>query len=214
MKEINVRVTYLEELLGTASANPEIHRDFVASKAPDAKSIEEEVEAIGVSEVTEKAMSVFPRLEDGTPFTYDYQWRGFFKDSCGMLRRATGYKSGKLTAYKKTIDGLVFVRPRKIRLVIPEGLEMGECQRPLRASTPQGERVALAHSETVPEGTTQTFVITVLRDDLLSYVKEWLDYGFLHGTGQWRNSGKGRFVWDELDENGKVIGGNAKITRK
>lgn len=25
---------------------------------------------------------------------------------------------------------------------------------------------------------------------------------------QWRNSGKGRFVWDLLDENGAVIGGN------
>lgn len=39
-------------------------------------------------------------------------------------------------------------------------------------------------------------------------MRECLDYGKLRGLGQWRNSGKGRFVWDLLDENGRVIGGN------
>lgn len=208
MKRIKVKVTYVEELLGTASANKELHSEFIASKAPDAPSREEEVAALGAEEVTEKAMTVFPRLEDGTPFTWDYQWKGFFKDSCGMLRRADGTKSAKLRAYKKEIDGLVFVTPRKVPLVLPEGGEVGECQRPLRASTAQGERIALAHSETVPAGTTQEFEVTVLRDELEDYVHEWLDYGILHGTGQWRNSGKGRYVYDLLDSEGNVIGGN------
>lgn len=209
MKELKVRVTYIEELLGTASANPEIHSEFIASKAPDAPSREEEVASLGVEEVTEKAMTVFPRLDDGTPFTWDYQWKGFFKDSCGMLRRGTGFKSCKLTAFKKVIDGLIFIKPRKVILTLPEGGKIGECQRPLRASTAQGERIALAHSETVPIGTTQEFTVTVLKDDLLPLVREWLDYGILHGTGQWRNSGAGRFYWEELDSKGKTIGGNA-----
>lgn len=139
-------------------------------------------------------MTVFPRMEDGRPFTYDYQWKGFFKDSCGMLRRADKTRSKGLKAYKKEIDGLVFVSPRHIPLVLPEGATIGECQRPLRAQTAQGERVALAHSETVPAGTTQTFQVHVLRDDLMPLVLEWLAYGRLHGTGQWRNSGKGRFT--------------------
>lgn len=39
--EIKIRITFLEELLGTASANPDIHREYIASKAPDAESIEE-----------------------------------------------------------------------------------------------------------------------------------------------------------------------------
>lgn len=205
---MKVRVTYMEELLGTASANPEIHSEFIASKAPDAPSREEEVASLGAEAVEEKSMTVFPRLEDGTPFNWDYQWKGFFKDSCGMLRRGTGFKSAKLTAFKKVIDGLVFVRGRKIPLNLPEGGEIGECQRPLRASTAQGERIALAHSETVPAGTTQEFTVMVLKDDLLGYVREWLDYGSLHGTGQWRNSGAGRFFWEELDKDGNVIGGN------
>lgn len=210
MKELNVRITYMEELLGTASSNKELHSEFIASKAPDAKSRAEEVAAIGVDAAEEKDMTVFPRLEDGTPFTYDYQWKGFFKESCGMLRRGTGYKSGKLTAFKKVIDGLVFVAPRKVRLVLPEGGEIGELQRPLRASTAQGERIALAHSETVPAGTKQEFKIKLLKDDLAPLVREWLDYGSLHGTGQWRNSSKGIFYWEELDEKGNVIGGNYK----
>ena len=29
-------------------------------------------------------------------------------------------------------------------------------------------------------------------------IHEWLDYGKLHGTGQWRNSGKGRFTVEYL----------------
>lgn len=146
-------------------------------------------------------MTVFPRMEDGQPFTYDYQWKGFFKDSCGMLRRADKTRSKSLKAYKKEIDGLVFVSPRHIPLVLPEGATIGECQRPLRAQTAQGERVALAHSETVPAGTTQTFQVHVLRDDLMPLVLEWLAYGRLHGTGQWRNSGKGRFthVWHDVE---------------
>lgn len=200
MKKLKCKVTYIEPLLGTASANPELHSTYIASKAPDAASIEDEVAAIGAEAVEVRAMTVFPRMDDGTPFTYDYQWKGFFKESCAMLRRADGYRSKKLTAFKKVIDGLVFVTPRKIALVLPEGAEVSEMQRPLRASTPQGERVALAHSEVVPEGTTQTLTIQILKDDLEPLVREWMEYGELHGTGQWRNASWGRFETEWLED--------------
>jgi hypothetical protein len=52
------------------------------------------------------------------------------------------------------------------------------------------------------------FEIKLLIEDTADLIREWLDYGELHGLGQWRNSGKGSFVWEELDENGNVIGGN------
>lgn len=193
----SIEITFIEEVLGTASANPDIHGEFIASKAPDAPSREEEIAAIGADEVERKAMTVFPR-EDGKPFVWDYQFKGYFKDSCGMLRRADDAISKNLKAYKKEIDGLIFISPRKVMLEMPEGGEVGECQRPLRASTAQGERIALAHSETVPEGTKCTFEIEMLSEKLWPYVVEWLDYGRLHGFGQWRNSGKGRFTWREL----------------
>lgn len=205
MQKLNIEVEYIDELLGTASANPELHEEFIASKAPDAQSIADEVASIGVEEAVNKAMTVFPRFEDGTPFTWDYQWKGYFKDCCGMLRRADGTKSKTLKAYKKEIDGLVFPEPRKIALKLPEGGEIGSCQRPLRASTAQGDRVALANSETVPAGTKQEFSIVVFRDALVPLILEWMEYGKYHGTGQWRNSGKGRFVCRVKDEAGKEI---------
>lgn len=126
-----------------------------------------------------------------------------------MLRRAgSSYKSSKLRAYKKEIDGLVFVKPRKVKLILPEGGQIGELQRPLRASTPSGERIALAHSELVPEGTMQKFKVLLLKDELEAYIKEWLEYGELHGTGQWRNAGYGSFVHTAFDENGDVLWSN------
>ena len=47
MKKLKVRLTFLEEILGTASADPEIHETFIASNAPDAPTRKEEIEAIG-----------------------------------------------------------------------------------------------------------------------------------------------------------------------
>jgi len=196
MKQIKVKLTFTEEVLGTSSNNPEIHSEYIASKAPDAMSRTEEVEALGVEEVVEKSMTIFPKLEDGTPFLWDYQIKGFFKDTCSALRKVTDTKSSKLKAFKKEIDGLVFIEERKIPF--HNFGTIGECQRPLRAQTAQGERIALAHSETVQAESYIEFTVTCLKDDLIGYVKEWFDYGKYRGIGQWRNASKGRFIWEEV----------------
>ena len=195
MEEIKVRITFIEELLGTASNNPDIHAEYIASKAKDAPSLKEEVEAIGAEAVEEKSMTVFPK-ENGKPFIWDYQIKGFFKDACGVLKKVKGKHSAGIKAYKKEIDGLVFVFARKIPIM--KYGTIGECQRPLRGQTAQGERIALAHSETVPAGSYIEFTVQCLKDDLMDAVREWLDYGMLRGLGQWRNSGKGRFTWEEI----------------
>ncbi len=191
--KIPITITFTEELLGTSPADPLIHSEFIASKAPDAKKRkEEEIAQLGAEEIEMRNMSVFPR-ERGQPFLYDYQVKGFLKDACGCLARVPGTKSAALKAYRKIIDGTIFVFPRKIFI---EGKgEIGDCQRPLRASGPQGERVALAHSETVPAGSQIEFVIELLDESKWPAVKEWLDYGRLRGIGHWRNSGKGRFTY-------------------
>lgn len=194
--EIKVKLTLTEEALGMMPTDKELHETYIASKAPDAATIEEEVAAVGVGGVVEKTMTVFPKLADGTPFVWDYQIRGFFKDAIGMLRRIKTYKCAKLTSYKKVVDGLVFIRERRIPINLSG--PMGDCQRPLRADTMQGPRVALAHSETVPEGSTMEFTILLLDDSLEDAIRECLDYGQLRGLAQWRNSGKGRFIWEEI----------------
>lgn len=199
MKNIKIKVTLTEELLGTASNDPEIQREFIASKSPDAKTVEEEVAAVGVDSVVEKGMTVFPRGEDGQPIIYDYQIKGFFKDACGSLARVPDTRSNKQKAYRKVIDGLVFPQPRMIKLNLPEGGKMGNCQRPLRAQTAQGERIALANSESLPVGTWFECEIKLLDDGLEKLLLEWLDYGQLRGLGQWRNSGKGRFSFEVVE---------------
>ena len=208
MKEMKVRITLEEEMLGMSPSDPEIYRNYIANSAPDAPSIEEEVASVGIEEVLDKAKTVFPKDENGNPFMWNYQWKGFFKDACGMLSKVAGKdengkkiktanESCKLTAYKKVIDGLIFVFPRKIPIVF-DG-EIGSCQRPLRAQTAQGERIALANSETIPAGATMELTIKMLSDDHEKVVKEWLDYGALRGLGQWRNSGKGLFTYEILE---------------
>lgn len=145
MRILQCKLTTIEAMLGTASNNKELHSEFIASHAPDAPSREEEIEAVGVEEVIEKGMTVFSRNKDGKPILWDYQIKGFFKDACGVLRKVKGTKSSKIKAYKKEIDGLIFVQERQIPVQTAE--EMGSCQRSLRANTPQGERVGLANSK-------------------------------------------------------------------
>ena len=193
MKEIKVKLTFTEPVLGTCPGDPDIYRAFVASNSPDAATMEDEVAAIGV---VEKGKTIFPKLDDGTPFFYDYQIKGFFKDTCGGLRKVKGTTSSGVKAFKKEIDKLIFVEHRTIPILF-DG-EMGECCRPLRAQTMQGERVSLALSEQIPAGATCEFTVVCLCDDHEKAVREWLDYGRFSGIGQWRNSGKGRFRWEEI----------------
>jgi len=197
MKELKVKLTFIEPILGSANSNKDIHSEFIASKAPDAPSREEEVEALGADEVEKKEMTVFPRTEDGTPCFWNYQIRGFFKHACGMLRLIKDTKSSKIKAYKKYIDGLVMVNERQIPITF-DG-EMGNLQRPLRGQTAQGERIALANSEMIPKGATVEFTVRVLMDDLIDTVREWLDYGQYNGLGQWRNASYGSFTWEEVE---------------
>ena len=100
--KLTVRVTFFEEVLGTCANDPEIHDNFIAHNAPDAPSRAEEIEALGTGEVIERGMTVFPRMEDKlTPFIWDYQIKGFFKDSCSALRSVQGSESKKIKADKR-----------------------------------------------------------------------------------------------------------------
>ena len=139
-------------------------------------------------------------MEDGTPYIYDYQIKGFLKEAGKALRTVTGTKSSKLKAYRQEIDNLIFVGPRRIPLWMPIDLDLTatDNQRPLRASTPQGERVALAHSEEAPAGTYIECTFSCMVDSDMELVKEWLDYGKWKGMGQWRNASFGRFDWEEI----------------
>ena len=204
MKILKCKATLIEEMLGTCSADPEIHKEYIASLAPDAPSKEEEVAALGVSEMVEKSMTVFPRLNDkpdGQPFIWDYQIKGTLKEATKALARVGGTAASGTKAYLKIINDLVFPAPRKIPINY-EGAEkgiVGNTQRPLRGQTAQGERIALANSQTVPAGATFDFEITLLEEKYEKLVREALDYTKFKGFLQWRNSGKGRVKIEILE---------------
>jgi len=191
--QYRVTLTFTEPLLGTAPMDADVYTNYIAEKKADLTPDELNDEVDSLNE--DKGVTGF-HAQDGRPFLYDYMIRGFFKDACGMLRRAQGTASSKLTAYKRIIDGLVFVDERRIFLELAEPLTTLE--RPLRAQTAQGERVAPAKSECAPAGATASFTVTVLDDKSVpeTTLCEWLDYGRRRGLGQWRNGGYGRFTYE------------------
>lgn len=191
----HVALTLTEDMLGTVPKDKEVYASYIASKTE--QDTNDELETVPDSSLEEKGWTGFHEL-NGCPLLYDYAIKGMLKSACGALRRVSGTKSSKLTAYKKIIDGLVFPQQRRILLRLPEGAELGVLERPLRASTPQGERVALARSDTAPAGTKIEFDLLVLGDKVVTkgHVEEWLGYGSLCGLGQWRSGGWGRFTYE------------------
>lgn len=197
MKDMKVRITFLRSVLGTLTGDKDLYRNYIGDKAPDAKTLEEEVAAIGVEGAVEKGKTFFPKNSEGKAFIYDYQIRGFFKSACSALSKVQGTIASNVKAFKKKIDTTIFVRDREN--VITGYTEITECQRPLRASTPQGERVSIAISEEIAEGAQVEFTVRCLIDGDVKLVEELLGYGQYNGLCQWRNSGHGSFSYEILD---------------
>ncbi len=198
---MKIRVTLTEEMLGTACQNVDVHKEFIASKSADCAKMEEELSALPAEELMEKAVTVLPRDTDGQPIVWDYQVKGFLKEAIGVLTELSDKEikvgKSKLSKYtfKRMVDNYIFVSPRKLRLSTGVG---PICTRPLRAETMKGERVSLASSETIPTGATFECEIETLAPALEDLIKNALNYGSKKGLGQWRNSGKGRFSWQEI----------------
>ena len=206
MKVFDCKIRLLQECLGTCPGDKDIYESFIASKAPEAADISEEIACYGVDAVAEKGKTIFLKDEEGHPFIWSYMIRGFLKQAAAACKQATGSKTAKsgLKAHKRKIDLGIFLpnSQRRLYWANPDGSlvtldEIGDCQRPLRADTAQGPRVSLANSETIPDGSVLSFRLYVTDDSLSDLVVEWLKYGCLNGLGQWRNSGKGSFVLEE-----------------
>lgn len=201
MKTKHYKAVFTEGLLATKPNDEKVHETYIASKREEGISSDElDAEARTLAEIErlEKGCTVFHRTADGTPMVWDYQIKGFLKDAIKALRRDPDSACAKLKNYKGVIDGSVFVKPRQIPLVLPDGETLGTCQRPLRAQTMQGERVALAQSEEAPAGTVITFEVLTLAPGLDKALDECWEYAQLRFMGAWRNSGKGTAIVEEI----------------
>lgn len=204
IKTKKYRATFLEGLLATNPNDSAVHETYVANKRAEGAAkdeIDAEAEALRRVENLEKGKTIFSRNSKGQPIIWDYQIKGYLKSAFKALRRDKSTDCSKMAAYRGVIDCNVFVSPRQIVLNIPEGETIGTCERPLRAETMQGPRVALASSEEAPAGTTiEFFVQTIGSDDMLEKaLTECWDYAQLSFLGAWRSSGKGKAIVECLD---------------
>lgn len=204
---MKIRITLTEDMLGTKAANKDVFADFIASKAPDGDLRKEELDTAEHRE--EAGTTIFHRdPATGQLMIWDYQVKGFLKEAGNIMRQAeedpgtdeaTGKKARKKWGNAKSkIDNFIFVFPRKI--ILGKAKPDDICERPLRAETMQGPRVSLARSEVVGSGTSFECEIRIFPGSPITeeMVRACLDYGALKGLGQWRNSGKGRFTWEEI----------------
>jgi hypothetical protein len=193
LKKLSIRLTFTEPLLGTVAMDKQLYSRYVASLAPE-KRTDDELETVPDLDDISRG---FHRDDAGRPLVYDYVVKGFFKDALSMLKRDSTSPAAAVKAHKKVIDGMVFVEPRRIPLVLPPGGEITWLERPLRAQTAQGERIALARSECAPAGTSLAFAVVLLGTEFgRDLLEECLAYGSFRGLGQWRNASYGRFDYE------------------
>ena len=55
---MKVRITMTEDMLGTLPGDPQIYKNYIASKAPDASTITDEIEAIGAAQVYDNKIKI------------------------------------------------------------------------------------------------------------------------------------------------------------
>jgi len=193
--DYKLTVVFLTEVLGSQSTG-QVASDFMAKRAGFAALPEDEVETI--EDALQQGTTVFHKDADGNPLLFDYQLRGFLKNAAQVLN---GRVTGNVKNLKSKVNNTVFVVPRRIRLYMPPGGEIDYCERPLRADTARGPRVALARSEMLPVGTGFEARLTVLPGDISREVLEdLLDYGYYQGLGQWRNGSYGQFRYQLEDD--------------
>lgn len=185
-----VKCTFITPVLGTQPQR-DVASEYLASKFIDNGGELPADEAETLPEMVEKGTTVFHK-RDGCPILYDYMVKGFLKEAGRTFNGLHGVKN-----LRSKIDSLVFVSPRQITLDIPDGCRIEYLERPLRAETAQGPRVALARSEMLPAGAHFEITLEVydgpITDDIL---RDLFTYGKHKGIGQWRNGSYGRFEFE------------------
>lgn len=190
IEKIKVKVTFVTPVLGSQPTR-DVASEFIASKFVDNAGELPSDEAETLPESLERGTTVFHKI-NGKPVFFDYQVKGFIKEAGRTFNGLSGVK-----ALRSKIDSMVFVTPRTIELHMPEGTEIEYLERPLRAETAQGPRVALARSEMLAAGTWFEFEMEVFKGPVnADILRDLFTYGKYKGLGQWRNGGYGRFEFE------------------
>lgn len=216
---MRIRIIFINELLAMSPGNKDIYATFIADHAIDAMTREDQINTLGAQEVVNKGRSVFDRDVNGNIVWPSYRWLGYFKATMGALGRDEETETTKVTSYKSKNDMNMSFTAEAYPINLPAGGVIGHCDRTIPGDEFKKRPTSIKSSETAPIGTVTTFTVqTNIKNagkkggpavGYLDALRECLDTGVNYGTGEWRGSGKkGNFVWEELDEEGHVIGGN------
>lgn len=185
-----ITIRLIEDMLGTTPKDPALYKNFVASKIADLGLADEEVAT--VESIEQRGWTGFMRDERG-PFFFNYLVKGQLCEAARTIKQF-----GLLKQLQDKFKRYVFVMPRRIRLPEPAGV----LERPLRAQTAQGPRVALVRSDYIAAGTEISYKLEILNAGGITEacLRDVLSYGSRMGLGQWRSGGFGQFEVVSLDE--------------
>jgi len=193
-KTYKLKITFTGPILGSQPGKDTPASDYIRSEARKRgiENIQDEEDSL--PEAMEKGTTGFHRNEKGIPILYNYMIKGALKESAKWQNGLNGMK-----ALRSKVESTIYVFPRQlpIKTKYEKGKDgrviLGCLERPLRAETMQGSRVALARSEMIPEGAViecELKVVKIPRADInKKMLKDLLDFASLKGIGQWRNSG-------------------------
>ena len=206
------RLIGITPLLGSIAMNKEEYKKYIASNAvtdDEKRHTNEDAENVVDVNIDDeiKVTGFYRDTVDGSLILKGYQIKGFFKEAVRALKDQIGIKN-----YISKVDNLVFIVEHDLpimrdgnRIFSPDSI----LDRPLRAQTAQGQRVALAYSEQVVDPWYVDLTIRVLENNAtagskpmsMEVIEDLLSYGELKGLLQWRNAGYGSFKYKELKEN-------------
>lgn len=224
--KFKVNEVFTRRLLGSAPASKEVYQEFILIKrkeleerkrkkaeatgkpvVPTAGTEEEELDTLNEEAgITQFHNDLGQKTEDGEDgkgiFLYDYQVGGFWKESAEALAQQFS-----IVQVRSKLDLFMQIEPRRIYIHAPDGSIKTKADftldRPLRAKTMRGDRVALASSEVFHEGIWIEYTVDFMpimtragkegkKVDMDKFVEEVAWYAARHGHGQWRNGGNGK----------------------
>ncbi|MBS3904804.1 MAG: hypothetical protein KGZ39_05715 [Simkania sp.] len=207
---MKVKLTLLDDMLGTMPTQKSIWTDYVAGKMTkgmkrDGKTEDEinaELESTldGVEDIDEleRGLTGFLKDEKGYYIPH-YMVKGLLKEA-GRVMKEFGKGKTAIKQLQSKVSHGVFISPNKI-YVAPADAKLEICERPLRADTPKGPRTSIARSYVIPAGTILEFEVHVPYGTLPDKcIVAMLDHGRWSGLGQWRSAGKGRFSWEDVSD--------------
>lgn len=208
--EQTFKLTGVSPILGSIAMDKKVFTDYLATKGKtpeERKKAMEDVDNVPEAEegVGGKATG-FYRDENGNFILKEYQVKGFLKEAARVLKDQLS-----LVAPVSKIDNFVFIRETNLVIHTKDGSTVKKADtildRPLRAMTAQGPRVALSFSEMVNDWSIE-FTLCVLQNEgskksaamTMDTIEELLSYGLLKGLLQWRNGGYGKFTYETVGD--------------